>query len=146
MKKWQLALAILIIFSGGFFTGKYVFEEGASREIRVGYQDSGRPDVINFEKVIKNTEDQAAVDNFMMIYMNKEEVAMTDVDLGKPDVFISITSPKQFTGLIDSRIWFREDGGIIARRSGESWDEVEYFSISVQDADYIKDKIEYKAN
>jgi hypothetical protein len=145
MRKWKFGLATLIIFFGGVLTGKYVFQEEVSREIRVGYQDNERSDVINFEKIIKNTEDQAVIDNFMMIFMNKKEAAAPGVDLEQPDVYISVTSPKQFTGLIDSRIWFREDGAIIARRSGKSWDEVDYFSLSVQDADYIKETIEYEA-
>jgi hypothetical protein len=139
------AFAVLLIFSVGFLAGKYVSQEEVSREIRVGYQDSERPDVINFEKIIKNTEDQGVVDNIMMIFMNKKETDSPGVNLDKPDVFLSVTSPKQFTGLIDSRIWFREDGAIIADRAGESWDEVMYYSISDQDADYLKETFVYEA-
>ncbi|MGD6802778.1 hypothetical protein [Rossellomorea aquimaris] len=146
MKKWQAALMMLIIFIGGYLAGIYFSKEEVSREIRVGYQDRDRDDVIHFEKIIKNTENQGAVDNIMMIFMKREKIAAPDVNLEKPDIYLELLSPKQFTGLIDSRIWFRGDGAVIAERSGESWKDVIYYAIPKQGADYLKQIVEYDKN
>ncbi|UTW69522.1 hypothetical protein KHA80_22670 [Anaerobacillus sp. HL2] len=53
-------------------------------------------------------------------------------------------SPKQSVGLIDSRVWFTNEGAIIGQRNGESWDQVEYYKIDKSDANYIKGIIEYQ--
>ncbi|TYS18638.1 hypothetical protein FZC78_03705 [Rossellomorea vietnamensis] len=138
VKKWQAALMMLIIFIGGYLAGIYFSKEEVTREIRVGYQDRGRDDVIHFKNIIKNTENQSAVDNIMMIFMKKEKIADPDVNLEKPDIYLEVLNPKHFTGLIDSRIWFKDEGAVIAERSGESWEDVVYYSIHEQDADYLK--------
>ena len=39
---------------------------------------------------------------------------------------------------------FHEWGAVIGIRSGERWDQVEYFEISKNEADYIKEQIEYQ--
>ncbi|WP_113929117.1 hypothetical protein [Bacillus sp. P14.5] len=144
MKKWQAALFMLIVFAAGYLAGIFFSEEEVSREIRVGYQDSKREDVIHFNKIIKNTENQNAVDNIMMIFMAKDRIEEPGVNLDKPDFFIKVLSPKQYTSLIDSRIWFADDGAVIADRSGESWENVKYYSIPKPAADYLKETIGYK--
>ncbi|WP_075618894.1 hypothetical protein [Paenisporosarcina indica] len=123
--------------------GKVNFNE-ASREISIGYEDKKNVGQINIEKVITDTENQGIVDNFMMIYLNMEQISNPNPNLEKPDVHISVLSPKQSTGLIDSRLWFTNEGAIIGIRSGVSWDEVDYFEINKDDANYIKEQIEYQ--
>ncbi|WP_243291794.1 hypothetical protein [Bacillus sp. FJAT-47783] len=115
----------------------------ASREIWIGYDDNENVGQIDIKKVITDTESQGIVDNFMMIYLNKEKIFDANKELGKPDVHISINSPKQSTGLIDSRLWFEDEGAIIGIRSGESWNQVDYFKINKDDADYIKEQIDF---
>jgi len=61
-----------------------------------------------------------------------------------PDIFILVLNPKLSVGLIDSKVWFTNEGAIIAERSGESWDQVEYFKIDESDTNYIKGIIEYQ--
>lgn len=97
---------------------------------------------IDFTKIIKDNEDQSAIDNFTVIYSNKSKIIIEE-DMGKPDVYLSIRSPKQFTNLIDSKIWFTKEGATIGIRSGETWKEIDYFSINKDDADYIREKIDY---
>lgn len=145
MKKWKLGLVMIFLLSIGVLTGKYTFIEEVSREIRVGYQDGGNPEVIRFEKVVTNIEDQSAIDNIMMIYLNKEEIDSPDIDFNHPDVYISVMSPKQHTVLIDSRVWFHKEGAVIAERLGDSWEKVQYFSVSPQDAGYLKETIQYQS-
>ena len=116
----------------------------ASREIRIGYDNIENVGQVDIEKVITDTENQGVVDNFLMIYFNKEKILDTNQDLDKPDVHISVMSPKQSTGLIDSRLWFTNEGAVIGIRSGESWDQVDYFEINKSDANYIKEQIEYQ--
>ncbi|TXC92702.1 hypothetical protein FS935_00380 [Metabacillus litoralis] len=116
----------------------------ASREIRIGYDNIENVGQIDIEKVITDTENQGIVDNFLMIYLYKEKILDTNKDIDKPDVHISVMSPKQSTGLIDSRLWFTNEGAVIGIRSGESWDQVDYFEINKSDANYIKEQIEYQ--
>ncbi|EDL66308.1 hypothetical protein [Bacillus sp. SG-1] len=74
MKKWKLVLVMILLFPIGVLTGLYTSVEEATREIRVGYQEGGNQEVIRIEKVITNIEDQSAIDNIMMIYLNKEKI------------------------------------------------------------------------
>ena len=121
--------------------GKVTSKE-ASREIIIGYDNTENVEQIDIEKIITDIESQAVVDSFLMIYFNKEKILDTNQDLGKPDVHISVMSPKQSSWLIDSRLWFTNEGAVIGIRSGESWDQVDYFEINKNDANYIKDQIE----
>lgn len=132
---------IIIAFIGGYFAGKVNSNE-ASREIRIGYENSENAGQIDIQKVITDTENQGVVDNFMMIYLNKEKISTPN--LASPNVHISVNSPKQSAGLIDSKLWFTNEGAVIGIRSGESWDQVEYFEISKNEAEYIKEQIEYQ--
>lgn len=122
-------------------TGKVNSNE-ASREIRIGYDNNENVGQIDIKKVITDTENQEIVDNLFMIYLNKESTS--NQNLEKPDVYISVISPKQFTSLIDSRLWFTNEGAIIGIRSGESWEQIDYFEINKNDANYIKEQIEYQ--
>jgi hypothetical protein len=79
-----------------------------------------------------------------MIYSSKERMTKEMKQMEKPDVHIKIISPKQSAVLIDSRLWFSEDGAVIGIRSGESWNQVDYFKIEKHDAAYIKEQINYK--
>lgn len=79
-------------------------------------------------KIINDSKDQAAIDNFTMIYSNKKNILIHE-ELGKPDVYLSIRSPKQTTSLIDSKLWFAKTGAIIAICYGETRKEIDYFSI-----------------
>lgn len=132
---------IVIAFLGGYMTGKVNAGE-ASREIRIGYDNIENVGRIDIKKVITDIENQEVVDNFMMIYLTKEKILSPN--LANPNVYISVISPKQFTGLIDSRLWFTDEGAVIGMRSGESWDQVDYFKINKNDANYIKEQIEYQ--
>jgi hypothetical protein len=134
---------MLFAFLGGYMIGKVKFNE-ASREIRIGYDNIENVGQVDIEKVITDTENQGIVDNFLMIYLNNEQISNKNANLDKPDVHISVISPKQATGLIDSRLWFTNEGAVIGIRSGESWDQVEYFEININDANYIKEQIGYQ--
>ncbi|MGG3800617.1 hypothetical protein [Metabacillus fastidiosus] len=65
-------------------------------------------------------------------------------DTENPNIYIEVISPKRSVGLIDSKVWFTNEGAIISKRSGKSWDEVEYYKLDKEDADYIKENIDYK--
>ncbi|WP_456274591.1 hypothetical protein [Bacillus sp. AK031] len=150
MKHWKKGLLIPILLCVGFAAGIFLLNEPVSREIQVSYQNGERPGEYIINKVIKNTEDQSAIDNIMMIYIHKEKMMMNEkrisdpvFDFENPDVFIRINSPKQYTVLIDSRVWFLEGAAIIADRAGEDWEDVDFYSIDPEDAKYLKKIIEY---
>ncbi|TXC78735.1 hypothetical protein FS935_22405 [Metabacillus litoralis] len=134
-------IIIVMIFIGGYYTGKITSTE-TTREITIGYENQEHPDQIDFTKIIKDSEDQSAVDNFTVIYSNNSKIIIEE-DMGKPDVYLSIRSPKQFTNLIDSKIWFTKEGATIGIRSGETWKKIDYFSINKDDANYIREKIDF---
>ncbi|MEC2074875.1 hypothetical protein [Metabacillus fastidiosus] len=79
-----------------------------------------------------------------MIYLKKEKITNANPNIESPDIYIDVMSPKRDIGLIDSKIWFTNEGAIIGERNGESWDELEYYQIDKDDTDYIKEKINYK--
>jgi hypothetical protein len=134
----------LFIFSGGFLTGKMNSEE-AGREILIGFNNERTAGQFDMAKVIKDTENQSAVDNFFMIYSSKERMTQDMKQVNKPDVHIKIISPKRSAVLIDSRMWFSSEGAVIGIRSGESWKRADYFTIGKRDAAYIKEQIDYKS-
>lgn len=140
-KMISIIALIAIAFLGGYLIGKGNTGE-ASREIRIGYDNKEIDGRIDIAKVISDTESQEIVDNFMMIYLTMEEI--TNPNLANPNVHISVISPKQSTSLIDSRLWFTNKGAVIGIRSGESWDQVDYFAINKNDANYIKEQVDYQ--
>lgn len=135
-----LAIAIVIFFAG-YFTHKLTNEtvQEVSSEVQFGYQSPEQPDQIQVKRSYTNVEDQNIVDNIMMILMHKKPSGEV-MDVDQPDMYINVLSPKQHTGLVDSRIWFTESGAVIGDRVGESWDQVEYFEVNEQAADYLKEQ------
>ncbi|OEH93618.1 hypothetical protein [Bacillus solimangrovi] len=136
-----LSLATLL-FLGGYLIGSMTSEK-ASREIQVIYADLEHEGRFNIEKVITDVDDQSVVDHFMMIFMHKKETTNIKKLARKPDVYISIMSPKRFVGLVNSSVWFTSEGAIIAHREEESSQNKTYYQIDEADAAYIKEQIEY---
>ena len=143
MKITGVIAVALIIFVGGYFTGNINNNE-ASREIRIGYQNSDNPSQIDYLNVFKDTENQAIIDNLLMIYLGKEKIKNVNIDKENPDIYYKLISPRQSVGLIDSRVWFTNDGAIIGERSGEGWDQVDYYKLDKNNAKYLKETIDYK--
>ncbi|WP_338472892.1 hypothetical protein R4Z10_09290 [Niallia sp. XMNu-256] len=138
-------LIAILIFLGGYFTG--INNREALGEIRIGYQNSVNPNEIDYPTIFTDTKNPTIVHNFIMIYLQKEKIEKMEnvvIDVENPDIFILVLNPKLSVGLIDSRVWFTNEGAIIAERSGESWDQVEYFKIDEMDTNYIKEMIDYK--
>ncbi|AJD89764.1 hypothetical protein JMA_04470 [Jeotgalibacillus malaysiensis] len=129
------------LFLSGYFTHKLTNEnvQEVSREVQFSYRSNEQPNQINLEKSYTDLEDQNIVDNTMMIMMHKKPSSEV-MDIDHPDMYINVLSPKQHTGLVDSRVWFTESGAVIGDRVGESWDQVEYFEVNEQDADYLKEQ------
>lgn len=144
MKKKSILLIIviaLIFFSAGYVTSKNT-SETITREVKIGVEKSGDDGQIDYIKTITDAQNQVVIDNFMMIYMNSKPVNTIDINKDPPDLFIEVNSPKQSTGLIDSKVWFTDNGAIIGIRSGENWADVEYKSINQGDADFIREQTE----
>ncbi|WP_422124398.1 hypothetical protein DHX103_06140 [Planococcus sp. X10-3] len=132
-----------LIFLGGVFAGT-VSNAEVTKEIKIGYQNDGNPDRVDYHKVYTDSENPLIMDNFLMIYLNWEKVDNVNVDLESPDLYIELNNPKDSVGLIDSKLWFDNDVAIIGRRVGESWDQVIFYEIDESDAEYIKKTIEYE--
>ncbi|KIL51455.1 hypothetical protein KP77_09670 [Jeotgalibacillus alimentarius] len=145
LKTIGFTVIAVLLFFGGYFTNQVLNPVEVSREVRIGYandyaQDPGQIDI---KKVYTDLEEQHVVDNTMMIFMNKQPVERaTDAD--PADMYIWMLNPKDSTGLIEARVWFDGEGAVIGQRAGEGWDQVEYFSISEQDAAYLKEQGEFE--
>ncbi|QDP39619.1 hypothetical protein FN924_05160 [Radiobacillus deserti] len=74
--------------------------------------------------------------------MQKEKVASIVEPTTKPDLHLSIISPKRSTSLVDSEVWFNESGATIGLRSGKAGNQVDYFNISKEDADFLYEQFE----
>ncbi|MGE7837325.1 hypothetical protein [Viridibacillus arvi] len=142
-KKRILILSIfaLLLFSAGYLTSKLTIET-VTREVKIGVENNKNNGQINNKKVITDAQNQGIIDNFMMIYLQSKPVEHVEINKDHPDLFIEMNSPKQSTGLIDSKVWFTNNGAIIGIRSGESWEDIEYKSISQADADFIKEQMD----
>lgn len=53
-----------------------------------------------------------------------------------------MSSPKQSTELIDSKVWITNEGAIIGFLFGESREVTEFKRVNQADADYIREQIE----
>lgn len=73
MKAFKLPAAVLFIscvFLIGYLIGKYQFNQ-PSREIVIAYEDENNSDIKIIKQTIKDTEKQHVIDNFFMIWMQK---------------------------------------------------------------------------
>lgn len=78
-----------------------------------------------------------------MMLFNSTNVEGVKVDINKPDLYIVRNSNfvGVIAGLLDTRVWVTSNGGIVAIRKGETWDKVEYKTLSEKDVKYLKDII-----
>ncbi|MGE7934917.1 hypothetical protein [Viridibacillus arvi] len=136
-----LSIFALLLFSAGYLTSKLTTET-VTREVKIGVENNKNGGQINNKKMITDAQNQGVIDNFMMIYLQSKPVEHVEINKEHPDLFIEMNSPKQSTGLIDSKVWFTYNGAIIGIRSGESWEDIEYKSISQADADFIKEQMD----
>ncbi|WP_404407089.1 hypothetical protein [Jeotgalibacillus malaysiensis] len=141
MKILSTLVIAIAIFLAGYFTHKLTNEtvQEVSSEVQFSYQSPEQPEQIQVKQSYTNVEDQNVVDNIMMILMHKKPSSEV-MDVDQPDMYINVLSPKQHTGLVDARVWFTESGAVIGDRVGESWDQVEFFEVNEQDADYLKEQ------
>ncbi|QST01134.1 hypothetical protein IMZ31_06110 [Pontibacillus sp. ALD_SL1] len=149
MKKSILIISTIsvciVLFLGGYVVGIITHNE-VSREIRFGYQHSEQPNRVDYPHVFTDLENQTIIDNLMMTYLHKEKIESANVNVEKPDLYMSVGSPKQSVILISARIWFTPDGAIVGERRGENWDEVAFYKWDNRDARYIMDTINYEEN
>ncbi len=138
-----IALAILL-FVGGYITGNTTSDK-VTKEISIGFANSEHEGQIDHPIVITEAQDQgAAIDNFMMIYLQSKQTEDVTIDRDQPDLYITLSrvTPNVILGLIDSKLWFTDEGAVIGIRSGVGWDQVDYRIIKQEDANYIKEHAE----
>lgn len=138
-------IIVLIIFIGGYLTGKLTTHE-TTREIAFGFASKENTEQINYSKVITDAKHQDIIDNVMMIFMHRKPLQSQKADLGHPDTYLQMKSPKQSTSLINSKLWFTDEGAVIGLLNGGGSEQTEYFSINQEDADYLKEQIDIADN
>jgi hypothetical protein len=141
IKVGAIIVLALILFSGVYLTGTMTSEK-LTKEISIGYANSEYAGQIDNPTIITDAQDQAVIDNFLMIYLYSKQTEDVMIDNDHPDLYITLSSSRSSTGvsigLIDSKVWFTTEGAVIGKRSGESWEQVDYSIINQDDADYIK--------
>ncbi|SDN61240.1 hypothetical protein [Alkalicoccus daliensis] len=143
-KRLLLSALILAVFSSGYLLGSFQ-GTAVSKELRIGYQNSSHSGQIDYPYIFTDTKDDTVIDNFLMIYLYPDKVEEAEVNLENPDLYVLMLNPDRGIGMIDSRIWFQKEEAVIAERIGETWEEVEYFQVDKNTADYIKEVIEEEA-
>ncbi|MGG2028017.1 hypothetical protein AB1282_20155 [Gottfriedia sp. S16(2024)] len=128
-------LLITIVFSGGFFSGKLLYNK-PTREIQVGYEISGQQGVIEIRKVITDVKNQEKIDYIQQVLTFAKQIDNKNLDLGKSDLHLFINNPKEGIRLTETQIWFTNDGAII--------DMGDYRKISQTDAKMLKKIVGYK--
>ncbi|ALS74086.1 hypothetical protein AUC31_01925 [Planococcus rifietoensis] len=142
--KLIISLVIVgLIFLGGFFVGN-ISKAEIMKEIKIGYEDVENSSKVIYEKVFTDVENSTTIDNFIMIYLNAKEIENPNIDLENPDMYIVLNNPNASVGLIDSKVWFVDDGAIIGKRAGESWDQIDFYKTDESDVEYIKETVEYE--
>lgn len=132
-----------LVFGGGYLVGAQYSAE-VMKEVRIGYQNEGDPNRVDYHRVYTNLEDPLIIDSFFMIYINREKVADVDLDLQHPDLYLELNNPKDWVRLKGSEIWFQEDGAIMGESVGESGDQMIFYRIDEGDANFIKETIGYE--
>lgn len=143
VKVISIVVVAIIVFLGGYFAGSLSNNE-VTKEIRIGYQNSDNSNRVDYHNVFTDTENPLIIERFLMIYINKEKIENVNLDLENPDIYIEVNNPKASVGLIDSRLWFTNEGAIIGRRTGKDWNQVNFYKIDESDANYIKETIKYE--
>ena len=142
--KLIISLVIVgLIFLGGFFVGN-ISKAEIMKEIKIGYEDVENSSKVIYEKVFTDVENSTTIDNFIMIYLNAKEIENPNIDLENPDMYIELNNPNASVGLIDSKVWFVDDGAIIGKRAGESWNQIDFYKTDESDVEYIKETVEYE--
>jgi len=142
--KLIISLVIVgLIFLGGFFVGN-ISKAEIMKEIKIGYEDVENSSKVIYEKVFTDVENSTTIDNFIMIYLNAKEIENPNIDLENPDMYIELNNPNASVGLIHSKVWFVDDGAIIGKRAGESWDQIDFYKTDESDVEYIKETVEYE--
>lgn len=142
--KLIISLVIVgLIFLGGFFVGN-ISKAEIMKEIKIGYEDVENSSKVIYEKVFTDVENSTTIDNFIMIYLNAKEIENPNIDLENPDMYIELNNPNASVGLIHSKVWFVDDGAIIGKRAGESWDQIDFYKTDESDVEYMKETVEYE--
>ncbi len=142
--KLIISLVIVgLIFLGGFFVGN-ISKAEIMKEIKIGYEDVENSSKVIYEKVFTDVENSTTIDNFIMIYLNAKEIENPNIDLENPDMYIELNNPNASVGLIHSKLWFVDDGAIIGKRAGESWDQIDFYKTDESDVEYIIETVEYE--
>ena len=138
-----VVLVAIMIFIVGYLTGSINTNE-VTKEIRIGYQNSNHLNRVDYYNIFTDVENPSIIERFLMIYINKEKTENVNVDEDNPDIYIEVNNPKASVGLIDSKLWFTDEGAIIGRRIGPDWGSMNFYNIDKGDAAYIKETIEYE--
>ncbi|MEH7613745.1 hypothetical protein [Gottfriedia acidiceleris] len=130
-----ILLLIIIIFCGGFISGKLTYNK-PTREIRVGYETPHQEGVFEIRNVITDVNNQDKIDNIQQVLAFAKQINNEKFDLGKPNLHLFINSPKEGVLLIHAKIWFTRDGAIV--NMGD------YRKVSLTNAKMLKKIVGYK--
>ncbi|CEJ74616.1 Uncharacterised protein [[Clostridium] sordellii] len=141
---WGIVLG-LVLFIGLMKKDLILNMLKPSREIVIGYPDENHPeDMLNIEKMLNDYKDQHKIDLFDALLYNAKDIENINLDPKKMDVQIMINSPRECIGLMELRLWFKDDICLIGNRVGENFDEIRLKKLDKESTKTLKEVIGYK--
>lgn len=116
-----------------------------SREIVISYPDEKHPeDMLNIDKKLNDYKDQHKIDLLDSLLYNAKDIENINLNPKKMDVQIMINSPRECVGLMELRLWFKDDICLIGNRVGENFDEIRLKKLDKESTKTLKEVIGYK--
>lgn len=131
-------VGIGVVFGGGYFVG-IITSDDPSYQIMI--QEEGGETQPPNGAVLTEVDQPAKMDTMLAILLGKQPADGVSVKENEPDASLKLMSPKRSVGLTDLRIWFTEDGAVLAERQSDTWEDPAFFTISERDASYIQSVI-----
>ncbi|GEN52359.1 hypothetical protein [Halobacillus faecis] len=128
-------LGIGLVFGGGYIVGVITSDE-PSYQIMI--QEEGGESQPPDGAVLTDVDHPAKLDSLLGILLHKQPAEGVSVNINEPDASLKLMSPQRSIGLTDHRIWFTDNGAVLAEERNGTWQDAVFFTISKRDASYIQ--------
>ncbi|MYL48204.1 hypothetical protein GLV98_01855 [Halobacillus litoralis] len=135
-------LGIGLVFGGGYIVG-IITSDDPSYQISI--QEEGGEGQPPNGAVLSDVDHPAKLDSLLGILLHKQPAEGVSVNINEPDAFLKLMSPQRSIGLTAHRIWFTDDGAVLAEERNGTWQDAVFFTISERDASYIQSIMEGEA-
>ena len=132
-------IGVGVVFGGGYLVGVVTSDE-PSYQIMI--QEEGGESQPPNGAVLTDVDQPAKLDSLLGILLQKQPAEGVTVNINEPDASLKLMSPQRSVGLTDHRIWFTDNGAVLAEERNGTWQDAAFFTISERDASYIQSIIQ----